>query len=203
MNKVAAYIESGILELYVLGLANSNEIREVEQMLVAHAEIRKEVEEISKALEQYATRHAVAPHPAIKPLLIASIDYSERLKNGEPATFPPLLNSNSKVEDYKEWLDRNDMILPADFENLFAKIIGYTTQATTAIVWINEMAPHEVHHDEFERFLIVEGTCDIVIGEQTHQLVAGDYLEIPLHLGHRVKVTSSIPCKVILQRVAA
>jgi mannose-6-phosphate isomerase-like protein (cupin superfamily) len=203
MNQVSAYIESGILELYVLGMVNADELKEVQQMAAAHSEIRKEIEEISKALEVYAGANAVAPHPAVKPMLMATIDYSERMKNGEPATFPPILNEHSRIADYGEWLNRTDMILPNHFDELFAKLIGYTAQATTAIVWIKSMAPHEVHHDEFERFLIVEGTCDIIIGEKTYQLIAGDYLQIPLHQGHHVKVTSAIPCKVILQRIAA
>lgn len=203
MNTVSAYIESGILELYVLGMVSAEEMLEVETMAAAHPEIQKELEEISKALEVYAGAHAVAPHPAIKPLLLATIDYSERMKAGEAASFPPILNENSRVEDYSEWINRKDMVLAPDFEDMFAKIIGYTTEATTAIVWIKSMAPHEVHHDEYEKFLILEGTCDIIIGEKTHQLVAGDYLQIPLHEGHRVKVTFSIPCKVILQRIAA
>ena len=65
------------------------------------------------------------------------------------------------------------------------------------------MAPEEIHTNEFERFLIVEGSCDIQIGETVHQLQAGDFLSIPLFENHFVTVTSSIPCKVILQRVAA
>ncbi len=203
MNTVSAYIESGILELYVLGMLNAEEMKEVEQMSAQHAEIRKEISEIGNALEKYATAHSVAPHPAIKTMLIATVDYSERMKAGESASFPPLLNENARIEDYSEWLNRKDMVRPAAVDDMFAKIIGYTTQATTAIVWIKNMAPHEVHDDEFERFLILEGTCDIIIGEKIHQLVPGDYLQIPLHQGHKVKVTSRIPCKVILQRVAA
>jgi len=88
-------------------------------------------------------------------------------------------------------------------EDVFARIIGYTEKAITAIVWLKEMAPQEVHDDEHERFLILEGTCDIVVGNNIHQLVPGDYFAIPLHSNHHIKVTSSIPCKVILQRVAA
>ena len=65
------------------------------------------------------------------------------------------------------------------------------------------MAPQEVHDNEYKKFLIVEGTCDIVIGENAHSLVPGDVLEIPLHTTHFGRVTSSMPCKVILQRIAA
>jgi mannose-6-phosphate isomerase-like protein (cupin superfamily) len=65
------------------------------------------------------------------------------------------------------------------------------------------MSPAEIHHDEYERFLIVEGTCDITIEKKVHHLKSGDFLAIPLFANHTVKVTSNIPCKAILQRVAA
>ena len=44
---------------------------------------------------------------------------------------------------------------------------------------------------------------EITIENEVHYLKTGDYLQIPLNVGHNLVVTSSIPCKVILQRVAA
>jgi mannose-6-phosphate isomerase-like protein (cupin superfamily) len=203
MDNISSYINSGILEAYVLGVATSEESTDVEKMALAHPEIKAELDELYIAMEQYAAKHRVQPHSTMKPLLLATIDYSERLRNGEAPGFPPLLNENSKIEDYAEWLNRPDMIPSSKEDEIFLKIIGYTPEATTAIVWIKEMAPDEVHHDEHESFLIVEGTCDITIGDKVHQLVPGDYLSIPLHEDHFVKVTSNVPCKVILERRAA
>lgn len=203
MDNISSYIDSGILEAYVLGIATVEEASIVEKMLLTHPQIKNELEQIESSLEQYASKHAVEPHATMKPLLFATIDYTERLKKGEAPSFPPLLNKNSKIADYAEWINRPDMVLPAESDEIFLKIIGYTPQATTAIVWIKEMAPDEVHHDEFESFLILEGTCDIIIGDKIHKLVPGDYLSIPLHTDHEVRVTSSAPCKVILERKAA
>jgi mannose-6-phosphate isomerase-like protein (cupin superfamily) len=196
------YIESGILELYVAGVASEEECIEVELRATTDPAIRQEIEDISMALETYAMANAVEPNPIIKPFLLATIDYTERLQNGEPVSDPPVLNENSKKEDYATWLNRSDMIAP-ETNDVFAKIIGYTKAAITAIVWLKDYAPHEVHDDEYEKFLIVEGTCNIIVGEEINQLVAGDYFAIPLHAKHMIKVTSTIPCKVILQRIAA
>lgn len=200
---IEEYIKSGILELYVLGIASEKEVAEVEKIAAAHKEVRDEIEEISNALEKLAKTHSKKPPLTVKPLLMATIDYTERLKAGEPMSFPPELNENSKIEDYKEWLHRKDMVVTEELEGIYAKIIGYTPQATTAIVWIKEMAPEEVHDNEYEKFLIVEGECDIVVNGKAHHLVRGNYFAIPLHSNHHVKVTSAVPCKVILQRIAA
>ena len=202
MKRNKEYIGSGILEQYVLGSTSQAESTEVELMAATDPAIRLEIEAIGEALEAYAMEHAVAPNPVIKPFILATIDYTERIKGGEPVTMPPVLNKNSVIEDYAPWLNRSDLLVPDD-DDIFAKIIGYSPEAVTAIVWIKEYAPHEVHDHEFEKFLIVEGTCDIVVGDEVHALVPGDYFAIPLHKNHLVKVTSTIRCKVILQRIAA
>lgn len=196
------YINSGILEQYVLGHTSPLETKEVEMMAAADAEIRQEIESIAFALENYALENGMAPNTVIKPFLLAMIDYTERIKSGEPMMDPPLLHEKSTIKDFEVWLSRADMI-PNGGADLFAKIIGYSAKATTAIVWIKDYAPQEVHDHEYEKFLIVEGTCNIIVGETVNALVAGDYFAIPLHKTHLVQVTSSIPCKVILQRIAA
>jgi mannose-6-phosphate isomerase-like protein (cupin superfamily) len=203
MSVVKDYIESGILEMYVLGDVCAEELHDVEQMALLHPEVAAEIEIIKSSLENYARLNAVEPDPIVKPFLLATIDYSERIKNGEEMSFPPMLTEKSVIADYAPWLNREDIVMPEKLQDIHAKIIGFTKEMTTAIVWIKEMAPQEMHDDEIEKFLIVEGTCDIIIEDEVHQLKAGDMLSIPLYKDHLVKVTSSIPCKVILQRVAA
>ncbi len=203
MNKITQYIESGILDMYVLGITSSEESKEVEQMALAYPEVRKEIEEIAQALSNYAEIAAVTPSPTVKPFLMATLAYMDRRRNGEAEGFPPQLDEHISVGAFSFWLDREDLQLPADFKEYHAHIIGHTPAMTTAIVWIRDMAPWEIHDKEYEKFLIVEGSCDITVGKEVYSLFPGHYMSMPLHIGHSVKVTSSIPCKVILQRVAA
>jgi anti-sigma-K factor RskA len=58
---VKAYIESGILELYVLGDVSPEEKLHVEEMVQKHPAIKAELEEMEKALEAYAKANAVEP----------------------------------------------------------------------------------------------------------------------------------------------
>ncbi len=203
MSKVNEFLESGILESYVLGLTSEAENKEVELMTSLYEEVNREIEIISQSLVSYAAKNAPVPNSTVKPLLMATIDYTERIKNGEAPSDPPILSEGASIDTYKEWLERADMVLPKDFSDIYLRIIGHTPKAISAIVWIEHETPFETHHNDYEKFLIVEGTCNIVIDKESHSLVAGDYMQIPLHSGHVVKVTSKIPCKVILQRVAA
>lgn len=203
MNSIKEYIESGILELYVMGHTSDLENISVQNMAIILPEIEQEINNISISLASYAHLNAIQPDPIIRPFLLATIDYTERLKNGEAASFPPMLHPASHPEDYSNWLLEAKEDAPKNLTDVHAKIIGYTKKMITAIVWIKEMAPQEVHDDEIEKFLILEGTCDIVIENEVHQLAAGDMLSIPLHKNHFVRVTSAAPCKIILQRIAA
>lgn len=197
------YIQSGILEEFVLGLTSEAENAEVMQMASEHPQVMSEIAQISESLQHYAELQAPPLDPTIKPLLMATIDYMERLRCGEAPATPPLLRDGSLVSDFSQWIDRADMALPDDFEDFYAKLIGFTPECTTAIAWMRYGAPPETHDAQYEKFLVLEGSCDITIGTRVISLVPGDYLGIPLHETHSVKVTSAIPCKVILQRQAA
>lgn len=60
---VKNYIESGILELYVMGKLSDTEVREVEQNIAQHPEIKAEVDAIEAAIEDYAMLHQIQPSP--------------------------------------------------------------------------------------------------------------------------------------------
>lgn len=202
MNTVAEFIESGILELYVMGAASEEDVQAVEKMAAAHPEVRQEIEQISQAMEHYAQTRAVQPRSTVKTLVMATVDYLERMKKGELPESPPVLTEQSRKSDFEKWLRHPDAVQPEDAEQIYARIIGYTPTATTAIVWVREHTEKEVHHDEHERFLILEGTCQMRAGDRTYNLAAGDYFAVPLHVEHQLTVTSPTPCKAILQRLS-
>ena len=92
---------------------------------------------------------------------------------------------------------------PPDYEHLHFIPIGQDENGVSAIVWIKDFVPEEVHTDAVERFLVLEGSCEISFGGEVYSLAAGDYLAVPLHHPHVVRVTSDIVCKLIVQRHAA
>ena len=202
MKDIKNYISSGIIEMYVLGLASKEEIREIEELCVTYPEIQEEIDAVSNALISY-NKTNTRVSPKVKPLLMATIDYTERLKNGEVPATVPSLNVQSNINDFAEWLNREDMVDDETAGDAYAKIIGYGPEAMTAIVWMRNEMPYEVHDKEYEKFLVIEGSCNIITRDRVISLVPGDFFEIPLHMGHVVKITSDCACKVILQRSAA
>ncbi len=68
------YIASGILELFVLGIATQQENEKVQEMLHLHKAVRIEVEQIASALQQYAITNITVPNPTIKSTLFSLIN---------------------------------------------------------------------------------------------------------------------------------
>ncbi len=61
MENLKAYIESGVLELYVLGDLSPEETLKVEELASQHQEIRDELAAIEYAMEEFAIQNAVQP----------------------------------------------------------------------------------------------------------------------------------------------
>jgi anti-sigma-K factor RskA len=68
-----AYIESGILELYVLGELNEQEQHEVEAMAAQYPEVKQEISAIELAMEEYAIQHAVQPSLGLENKILEKI----------------------------------------------------------------------------------------------------------------------------------
>ncbi|WP_454803426.1 anti-sigma factor [Mucilaginibacter phyllosphaerae] len=73
MEEVKAYIESGILELYVLGDISAQEKAQVEEMASKHQEVRAEIAEIENSMELYAEVHAVEPSEQLRHRVLNSL----------------------------------------------------------------------------------------------------------------------------------
>ena len=71
---IQEYISSGIVESYVLGLADQEERAEFERMCSAHTEVRKARELFELALEEQAMMNAITPAKNIKSKIFAEIE---------------------------------------------------------------------------------------------------------------------------------
>lgn len=89
MEEGKAYIESGILELYVLGQLDAQEQAEVEAMATKYPEVKQEIEAIEIAMEQYALQHAVKPAADLESKILAQISQAPTQSPiEEPAIIP-------------------------------------------------------------------------------------------------------------------
>lgn len=95
MEEVKAYIESGILELYVLGQLSATESSEVEEMANTYPEVKAEILAIELAMETYALQNAIEPSDKAEEKLFAALGIKEagHVVN-EPKIVPLYENAN-------------------------------------------------------------------------------------------------------------
>jgi anti-sigma-K factor RskA len=70
---IKAYIESGILELYVLGDLGLDERLQVQAMIAKHPAIKAELGEIEHAMESYAAENAIEPTEHLREKILNSV----------------------------------------------------------------------------------------------------------------------------------
>lgn len=77
MEDIKAYIESGILELYVLGDLNVEEKSAVEAMSKLHPEVKAELEEIEKVMMDVSLNLAIEPSSKVKENFFSQISFAK------------------------------------------------------------------------------------------------------------------------------
>jgi anti-sigma-K factor RskA len=70
---IKAYIESGILELYILGDVTPEEKLQVEAMAAKHPAIKAELDEIERSMEAYARENAIEPADDLRERILNSL----------------------------------------------------------------------------------------------------------------------------------
>lgn len=71
------YIESGIIEAFVLGLASEEEVTELQHMRKLYPELDTEVELVERSLERVAYDEAVMPPATVRDRVLQRIDWEE------------------------------------------------------------------------------------------------------------------------------
>jgi anti-sigma-K factor RskA len=74
---IKAYIESGVIESYVLGMAEAQEAAELEQLSRQYPAIKQAVDDFEAALEEAALAAAVVPPLHVKQRLLSTLDFNE------------------------------------------------------------------------------------------------------------------------------
>jgi mannose-6-phosphate isomerase-like protein (cupin superfamily) len=86
---------------------------------------------------------------------------------------------------------------PADLENIHVVKIASDSYSSDFIIFVKKQVPLHKHVEHSETIYVLEGKGHFQLGDQTIEIVAGDYIRVPKGTPHSVKVLSSIPLKII------
>ncbi|TFF38540.1 cupin domain-containing protein [Mucilaginibacter psychrotolerans] len=99
------------------------------------------------------------------------------------------LPPTSRHSNYLSWLKAMEPLLPNEpVESMFLKEIRRDERYVQSLVVTKVNVPEEVHESYAESFFILEGRCACTIDGQVFEIAAGDYLPIPLHVPHDVRL---------------
>jgi len=184
---VRAYKESGIIQDYCLGLLSKEDMKQVELYAAEYPEIQDEINSYHQALEQYAMDFVRVVPEHLKGKTLDLLDNLSKENEGRVNDLP-MLNKYSAREN---WLRIVKPMLPEKLmDNLFVKVLRDDENVFQTIFWTNVDYPDEVHEDENESFLILEGECECYVGDEMIRLGPGGYFAIPTHTHHNVKIIS-------------
>jgi len=192
-----AYITSGIIEDYCLGVLSDEESKAVEQQARLHPEIKQEIEGYLNTLEQYALNSNFYPPSEVKDKtfeLLKNLQLEEQAKLDEL----PLLN---KYSDHNNWLRIVRPVLPKELKDkMFVHVLRDDKKVSQILIWTDVDYPDEVHENVEECFIILKGKCRCYIEDEVVELGPGGFLEIPMYKHHDVKVLEH-PVVAVVQRI--
>ncbi len=207
MDKVIKKIlESGIVEDYCLGVSKPQDSQKLMELCMQYPEVSQYLEETQKTLESFSESLTKKAPTRSKEIIQKNILTNLKLEKAV-LTEPDLMleefieiSRHSKAEQWNELL--KEIEPPETFDNIFAKPLFVSEKEELILVWAKDMVPDEVHEDVNECFFLLEGTVDCYVDDQVFHMEKGDFMQIPLHLHHKVIVTSPTPGKAIRSRVS-
>ncbi len=202
MNEIKEFIESGILENYVLGQLNATEEAEVEQQVKRHPEVLSALHAIQDNLNTYIDGLAILP-PKNQTL---------EIRNKIRVSSAIIFNAKNRLEMFvdisehktiSEWrhviaaLDR-----PGEF-NTHVHELYKDDEKSLAILWVRGTLSEDEHVDIKESVLVVKGSCTGELDDEIVELKPGDYWEIPMRKPHKLIVAPKETVVLIVMRRAA
>lgn len=203
---VQQFLESGIIEQYVLGLASPDEVAAVGRMSARFPSVKKEIELVEKTLLKFAEAEAPNLPNSLKTNVLDKIFVLETAFPKIDLATPPRLET---ALDRHAWARATAQILaPDDLENIHLYPIRDDSSVQMFVAFVRKEVEEEVHHDLLESFLILEGSCECLVldekgGSRLVRLEAGDHISFKIGETHTIKITSAQPVKAILQWAAA
>lgn len=193
------YIQSGILELYVLNLLLPSERSEVKEMICRYPLVKEEVEKLELKLEADMQQAALTPPSMLKEKIQASI---QQLGSAKQKNWTDLGLIGERT-NYKEWYQLVYDRYPKAFQqDDYFKILRDDAAAKQVLVVSSMDIEEERHQDVYESFLILKGKCKCTVESDTFYLEAGGYTQIPLHARHEVTIING-PVMAIVQYIAS
>jgi hypothetical protein len=196
--EIQEYINSGIIDEYCLGLLSVLEQQEVEMQCSTYPELNKELLTAQALLFNYAAQFAQTPACGLEAQIWNTLENRQKEEKMSLLDLPII----DRYSNHERWLNAVRPFLPPpnSSETIF-KVLRNEGGIEQYVVVTDTNVPAEVHTSQYERILILKGSCECKVGSNTISLGPGGFIDIPLHIVHSIQLLSP-QVTAILQRIA-
>lgn len=140
-------------------------------------------QDAEQVLESLLINGARKPRFELKQGILGRIGFADEILRLDD------LPLTSKYANRLSWMEVLNPLLPAEpVETIFMRELRRDETVVQTLVVTKVDVPEEVHEAYAESFFILKGRCACTIGSQVFEMAPGDYLDIPLHVPHDVKL---------------
>jgi mannose-6-phosphate isomerase-like protein (cupin superfamily) len=86
---------------------------------------------------------------------------------------------------------------PPNYDNIYSRTIASDSLSSSFVIFIKKEVKKHKHATHTENVYILDGEGEMLLGDKTFKVKKGDIIFIPMNTVHSLKVTSSIPVKVL------
>lgn len=195
---IREYIDSGILEEYCLCILDETQVQEVETLRNEYPEIESEIRGIEAALKGYVEAISERPPLQMQDEIWGTLQNLNKERNIDLKDLPVI----NKYSDHSTWLGIVKAFIPDQLEeDRMVHVLRNTDDIVQMLIISKTHFDNEVHVEEHESFMILEGECECTVGDHVFRLQPGGFTEIPLHTNHDVRILTP-HVTAILQRIA-
>ena len=193
----ADFIQSGLIESYCLGFTSPDENAAVEKMAAMCSEVQEEIEKTRAGLSSLL-QPLISPSALVKTNIMQTV-YAQQAALHKK--FIPLMHQPHPFHCYYDTAAANEIEEAAeDFNNLLVKELPSTREVINLAVWARYGPEEETHTNMREYIAILEGSCDMHIGDKKMTYSCGEIISIEPNIPHHAVITSKKPMFALVQR---
>ena len=86
---------------------------------------------------------------------------------------------------------------PSNYDNIYSRTIASDSLSSSFVIFIKKEVKKHKHATHTENVYILDGEGEMLLGDKSFKVKKGDMIFIPMNTVHSLKVTSSVPVKVL------
>ena len=83
------------------------------------------------------------------------------------------------------------------YDNVTSQVMKSDSDFTSTVIWIKKEVKAHYHASHYEQVYVIEGTGQMLVGNDRFDVGPGDLIQIPIGAIHALRVTSKLPMKVL------